>query len=41
LRQPLTKLLADEFGLEVYVNGDCQPPCGRWGMALTPDPLSP
>ncbi len=41
LRQPLTKLLAEEFGLEVYVNGDCQPPCGRWGMALTPDPLSP
>lgn len=41
LRQPLTRLLADEFGLEIYVNGDCQPPCGRWGMALTPDPLSP
>jgi hypothetical protein len=41
LRQPLTKLLAEQFGLEIYVNGDCQPPCGRWGVALTPDPLSP
>lgn len=41
LRRPLTKLLADEFGLEIYVNGDCQPPCGRWGTPITPDPLSP
>ncbi len=41
LRQPLTRLLAEQFGLEIYVNGDCQPPCGRWGVALTPDPLSP
>ncbi len=41
LRQPLTKLLAEQFGLEIYVNGDCQPPCGHWGVALKPDPLSP
>jgi hypothetical protein len=41
LRQPLTKLLAEQFGLEIYVNGVCQPPCGRWGVPLRPDPLSP
>jgi hypothetical protein len=37
LRIPLTKLLAKQFGLEIYVNGDCQPPCGKW--ALGPGPL--
>ena len=39
LRQPLTKLLAEQFGLEIYVNGDCQPPCGTWGVAFEPGPL--
>ncbi len=39
LRQGLTKLLAVEFGLEIYVNGDCQPPCGNYQVALADDPL--
>jgi hypothetical protein len=39
LRQGLTKLLAVEFGLEIYVNGDCQPPCGNYHVAMAEDPL--
>ena len=39
LRLPLTRLLAEKYGLEIYVNGDCQPPCGKWGVALAPGPL--
>jgi len=39
LRQGLTKLLAEKFGLEIYVNGDCQPPCGNYRVALADDPL--
>jgi hypothetical protein len=32
LRVPVTRLLSTRFGLEIYVNSKCQPPCGRWGM---------
>ena len=39
LRQSVTKLLAERFGLEIYLNDDCQPPCGRYGVALSMDPL--
>jgi uncharacterized protein (TIGR03435 family) len=39
LRQTLTKLLSDRFGLEIYVNRDCQPPCGIYRLALPEDPL--
>ena len=39
LRQSVTKLLAERFGLEIYLNEDCQPPCGRYGVALSPEPL--
>jgi hypothetical protein len=39
LRQGLTKLLAEQFGLEIYVNGDCQPPCGNYHVALAEAPL--
>jgi hypothetical protein len=39
LRQGLTKLLAEQFGLEIYVNGDCQPPCGNYHVALAKEPL--
>jgi hypothetical protein len=39
LRQGLTRLLAVEFGLEIYVNGDCQPPCGNYHVAMAEDPL--
>lgn len=26
----VTRMLADRFGLEIHVNGECQSPCGRW-----------
>lgn len=39
LRQPVTQLLAERFGLETYRNGKCQPPCGRYGVAMPADPL--
>jgi hypothetical protein len=31
LRQPITRELAKNLGLEIYVNSACQPPCGKWG----------
>jgi hypothetical protein len=34
LRQIVTKLLAERFGLEVYVKQKCQPPCGRYNVPL-------
>lgn len=39
MRQSVTKLLAERFGLEIYLNDDCQPPCGRYGVPLSADPL--
>jgi hypothetical protein len=36
LRSPLTKALATQFGLEIYQDGKCQPPCGRWGSLVLP-----
>ena len=39
LRQNLTKALSEQFGLEIYLNGDCQPPCGNYHLALTDEPL--
>ena len=39
LRQNLTKALSEQFGLEIYVNGDCQPPCGNYHLALAKEPL--
>jgi hypothetical protein len=39
LRRPVSRLLADRFGLEIYVNGDCQPPCGNYHLELADDPL--
>jgi D-alanyl-D-alanine carboxypeptidase len=32
LRQSVTTHLARRFGLQLYLNGKCQPPCGRYGM---------
>lgn len=34
LRRPVTRMLADRHGLEIYVNSECQPPCGRYGVAM-------
>jgi len=39
LRQNLTKTLSEQFGLEIYVNGDCQPPCGNYHLAMADEPL--
>jgi hypothetical protein len=36
LRQIVTKLLAERFGLEVYVQRECQPPCGVYNVPLPP-----
>jgi hypothetical protein len=34
LRRPVTRMLAERHGLEIYVNSECQPPCGRYGVAM-------
>ena len=39
LRQPITKLLADRFGLEIYLNDRCQPPCGVYQVKMPDAPL--
>jgi hypothetical protein len=30
LHLAITRLLAEKHGIEIHVNGRCQPPCGRW-----------
>jgi D-alanyl-D-alanine carboxypeptidase len=41
LRHAITRELAANFGLEIYVNSECQKPCGRWGdrvlLQVAPD----
>ena len=39
LRQRVTKLLVERFGLEIHVNGRCQLPCGRWDTRRDDRPL--
>ncbi len=39
LRQRVTELLVERFGLEIHVNGKCQPPCGRWDKRRDDRPL--
>ncbi|HEY5809066.1 MAG TPA: hypothetical protein VIT67_13920 [Povalibacter sp.] len=39
LRQRMTTLLVKRFGLEIHVNGKCQPPCGRWDTRRDDRPL--
>ena len=39
LRQNLTRALSEQFGLEIYLNGDCQPPCGNYHLAMAKEPL--
>jgi hypothetical protein len=36
LREPLTRALSTQYGLEIYDNGKCVPPCGRWGSYVLP-----
>lgn len=39
LRARITRMLAERHGLEIYVNSKCQPPCGKYGVPMPPDPL--
>ena len=39
LRQTVTRLIAERFGSEIHMNGECQPPCGRYGVPLADAPL--
>ena len=39
LRNPVTKLLAERFGLQIFVNQKCQPPCGSYGVSQSDAPL--
>jgi beta-lactamase regulating signal transducer with metallopeptidase domain len=39
LRGMTAKLLASQFDLEIYLNGDCQAPCGNSHLALAEAPL--
>lgn len=39
LRRPVTRMLANRYGYELYLNGDCQPPCGRYGVPIPEKPL--
>ena len=39
LRQRVTRLLVDRFGIEINVNGQCQAPCGRWDKRRDERPL--
>ena len=34
LRQAVTQLLARRFGLEISVQGKCQPPCGKYAVPM-------
>jgi len=41
MRHLITRELATNFGLEIYVNSECQKPCGKWGdrvlLQVAPD----
>ncbi len=39
LRARITRMLAERHGLEIYVDSKCQPPCGKYGVAMPADPL--
>jgi hypothetical protein len=39
LRRPITKMLAEKFGFELYVNEECQPPCGKYGVPMPDEGL--
>jgi hypothetical protein len=39
LHQSVTKLLAQRFGLRLEMNGDCQPPCGKYNVTMSDTPL--
>jgi len=39
LRIPVTRVLAERYRLEIYVDDRCQPPCGRYGVTIPEDSL--
>lgn len=39
LHQRITQFVAERFGIEVQINGKCQPPCGVYGVPLGESPL--
>jgi hypothetical protein len=39
LHQRITQFVAERFGIEVQINGRCQPPCGVYGVPLGESPL--
>jgi hypothetical protein len=39
LRIPVTRMLAQRYRLEIYVEDHCQPPCGRYGVTIPEDSL--
>ena len=39
LRARITRMLAEKHSLEIYVDSQCQPPCGKYGVAMPADPL--
>jgi len=39
LRGRITRMLAEKHSLEIYVDSKCQPPCGKYGVAMPADPL--
>jgi hypothetical protein len=39
LRQAVTKTLAARFSFEIYLNDSCQPPCGKYHVDMSQEPL--
>lgn len=37
LRGRITQYLAERFGFELYINGECQAPCGTYGLPMPED----
>jgi hypothetical protein len=34
LRVPITRALAEKYGIQIFQNSACQPPCGAYGVAI-------
>jgi hypothetical protein len=38
LRVPVTRMLAERYGVELYLNQKCQPPCGVYNVPIPEEP---
>lgn len=38
LRVPITRALGEKYGLQIFENSACQPPCGAYGVAIPETP---